>query len=254
MNNLVSIITPSYNSELYISEMIISVLNQTYKNFELIIVNDKSTDNSPLIIEKFVKNDDRVKLINLEVNLGVAFARNIGIKNSKGDYIAFLDSDDKWYSNKLEEQLKFMIINNYHFTFTTYNRFDNHGNILSVVKAPSRIDYKMLLKTCYPGCLTVMINRSYLDNLFFSTQTKREDFGLWLNVIKKTVYAYGLNIELAQYRVHSSQSSKKKLNMAYETWLLYRKIEKLNLFSSFFYFLNYSIRGFYRTYLIKYSK
>lgn len=249
MNKLVSIIIPSYNSELFISETITSVLNQTYKNFELIIVDDNSIDDSLNIIKKFAKNDDRIKLVCLKLNSGVANARNIGLENSSGDYIAFLDSDDKWYSNKLEEQLNFMILNNYHFTFTSYNKFDNSGNILNLVKAPYKIDYKILLRTNYMGCLTVMISKRYLENLFFPLNTKREDYAMWLMVIKKAGYAYGLNKNLAQYRVHSKQSSKNKLKMAYETWFLYRHIEKLNSFSSIFYFLNYTVRGFFRTYL-----
>jgi glycosyltransferase involved in cell wall biosynthesis len=252
MNNIqVSIITPSYKSAKFISQTIDSVLIQSYQNWEMIIIDDFSPDNSNEVIEEYCKRDSRVKLIKLEKNSGPAVARNEGVKQAQGRYIAFLDSDDKWYPGKLEKQLNFMILNDYHFTFTTYNRFDNNGKILSVVRAPKKIDYKLLLKTCYPGCLTVMISRRCFENIFFSSETKREDFALWLNVIKKTGFAYGLDIELAQYRVHSLQSSSKKIKMAYETWLLYKNIEKLNFFSSIFYFLNYSIKGFFRTYIVK---
>jgi teichuronic acid biosynthesis glycosyltransferase TuaG len=250
----VSIITPSYKSGKFISQTIESVLIQSYQNWEMIIVDDFSPDNSNEIIEEYCKRDCRIKLIKLEKNSGPAIARNEGIKQAQGRYIAFLDSDDKWFSNKLEKQLNFMILNEYDFTFTSYNRFDNNGNILSLVKAPEKIDYKLLLKTCYPGCLTVMVSKSCIENIFFSTETKREDYAFWLNVIKKTGFAYGLDIELAHYRVHSSQSSNNKIKMVYENWKLYKNIEKLNYFLSIYYFLNYFFRGIFRTYLIKHNK
>lgn len=248
---MVSIIIPVFNSQNTIKEAIYSVLSQTYSNFEILIIDDNSSDNSLDIINELSEKDKRIKIISLSENKGVANARNLGLKNATGEFIAFLDSDDKWYPNKLEAQIHFMKANNYDFTFTSYNKFNQDGKILNLMRCPYKIDNHKLLKTCYPGCLTVMIKRNILQNLYFPLNTKREDYAFWLKVIKRTKFAYGLDLELAQYRLHSGQSSNKKNQMAFETWKLYRNIEKLNIFLSIFYFLNYSTRAVLRTYVVK---
>lgn len=251
MNNLISIITPSFNSGKFIVNTIESVLAQTYKNWEMIIVDDKSKDNSNEIIERYIEKDPRIKLIKLNKNSGVANARNVAIQESKGNYIAFLDSDDMWLPEKLEKQLSFMIENNYLFTYLGYQKVDENGKVIGKVEAPCKISYKDLLKTCYPGCLTVMINVKALANTSIPTNTKREDYAFWLKIIKTTNFAFGLNQVLAQYRIHPQQNSRVKLHMAKETWRLYRNVEQLSFIKSIYCFSNYAIRGVFRTYRIK---
>lgn len=251
MENLISVITPSYNSEKFIALTIESVLSQTYKNWEMIIVDDKSKDKSNNIIEKYIRIDSRVKLIKLDKNAGVANARNIAIKEAKGNYITFLDSDDLWLPNKLEKQLAFMLDNNYSFTYLGYEKIDQNGKIIGRIDVPQKISYFDLLKTCYPGCLTVMINSIVLNEISIPNNTKREDYAFWLKIIKKTHFAFGLNQVLAQYRIHPEQNSRIKLHMAKETWHLYRNIEQLSFIKSIYYFSNYAIRGVFRTYVIK---
>jgi glycosyltransferase involved in cell wall biosynthesis len=250
MNNLISIITPSYNSEKFIGKTIESVLAQTYQNWEMIIVDDKSTDNSLDIIKNYTEKDQRIRLIKLNNNAGVANARNKAILECKGDYIAFLDSDDLWLPEKLEKQLNFMLENHYAFTYLAYEKINSKGKVIGKVNAPKKIFYHDLLKTCYPGCLTVMIDVKVLKGMLIPLGTKREDYAFWLKIIKHTHYAFGLDQVLAQYRLHPDQNSRIKLHMAKETWNLYRDIERLSFFKTMYYFSNYAIRGVLRKYKI----
>lgn len=250
MKSLVSIITPSYNSEKFIAKAIESVLAQTYQNWEMIIVDDKSQDNSIEIIETYIEKDRRIRLIKLKKNTGVAFARNQAIQESKGSYIAFLDSDDLWLSEKLEKQLFFMIENNYLFTYLGYEKINKNGVVIGRVNAPYKTSYYDLLKTCYPGCSTVMLDVNFFGKIYTPLNTKREDYALWLKLVKESGFAFGLNQDLAQYRIHPRQVSRKKFKMAKETWKVYRNLEKLSFVKSIYYFSNYAIRGIFRTYKI----
>ena len=159
---LVSIITPSYKSEKFISQTIESVLGQTYQNWEIIIVDDVSPDNSNKIIEEYSKKDSRIKLIKLEKNSGAAVARNIAIEESKGRYIAFLDADDIWKPEKLEKQIEFMRKNNYAFTYTAYEKVDENGVVFGKIGVPLKVSYNQLLRTCVIGCLTAVYDREKL--------------------------------------------------------------------------------------------
>jgi glycosyltransferase involved in cell wall biosynthesis len=248
--NLISIITPSYNSAKFIVSTIESVVNQTYQNWEMIIVDDDSKDGSTDIIKNYTEKDKRIRLIKLNKNVGVANARNQAILECKGDYIAFLDSDDLWLSEKLEKQLNFMLENQYTFTYLSFEKINSVGKVIGKVKAPAKISYHDLLKTCYPGCLTVMIDVKILKGMLIPLGTKREDYAFWLKIIKETQYAFGLDQVLAQYRLHPDQNSRIKLHMAKETWNLYRDIERLSFFKTMYYFSNYAIRGVLRKYKI----
>lgn len=243
MNNLVSIITPSYNSEKFISETIESVLSQTYQNWEILIVDDVSPDNANEIIEEYIKKDSRIKL---DKNSGAAVARNMAIEEAKGRFIAFLDADDIWEKDKLEKQIKFMIKNDYAFTYTAYEKVDENGNFLENMGIPEKLNYQTLLKANIIGCLTVMYDIEKLGKIYMPTNTKREDFATWLNILKKINFAYGITDSLAQYRVYASQSSGKKINMAKENWKLYREVERLSLIQASYYFTNYAVRGILR--------
>ena len=243
----VSIITPSYNSEKYISKTIDSVLSQTYQNWEMIVVDDVSLDNSNEIIEEYCKKDSRIKLIKLEKNSGAAVARNRAIKEAKGRYIAFLDADDIWKAEKLEKQIYFMQKNNYSFTYTAYEKIDENGVVFGKIGVPLKVSYNQLLKTCVIGCLTAVYDTEKLGKIYMPTNTKREDFATWLSILKKIDFAYGIKENLSQYRVYENQSSGKKAKMAKENWKLYREIEKLNLLKACYYFSHYAVRGVLRT-------
>lgn len=240
MNRLVSIITPSYNSSKFIEECVNSVISQTYLEWEMIIVDDCSTDNSRNLITKFAKEDDRIKPIFLEENVGAAEARNIAIKKSQGKYIAFLDSDDLWKNNKLEKQLSFMNERNIAFSFTSYQPISENGmDKYSVIKVPYQIDYHSYLKNTIIGCLTVVIDRDKTGNFEMPNIRSSHDMALWLLIMKRGFSAYGLNKNLAYYRIVSTSNTSKKWKAAKEVWDVYRKVEQLNIVYSAICFVGY---------------
>jgi len=236
MNNLVSIITPSYNSENFISQTIKSVLNQTYQNWEMIIIDDVSTDNSRKIIESFMKKDDRIKLFKLSENSGAAISRNKAISLAKGNFIAFLDSDDLWLPKKLEHQLAFMIKNKYALTYTSYHIIEENGdNSNKIINCKEKLDYTRMLYSNEIGCLTAIYNVDLLGKVFMPTIRKRQDYGLWLKILKTEKYAYGLPEVLAEYRNRSQSISTNKVEMLKWNWNLYTNIENLSYFRATLY-------------------
>lgn len=233
----VSIITPLYNSEKYIRQTIEGILNQTYTNFELIIINDKSKDKGLEICKSFL--DDRIKIIDLEKNVGVCMARNIGIDSASGKYIAFCDSDDVWHSTKLEKQISFMKKNNAKISCTSYNRVDEKGNIIGKIEVDEKIKYVDMLKNNQVGCLTLIYDKDFFGKKYFKQISKNEDYLLWLELIKKARVIYGLNEKLADYRVLQNSRSSNKFKTVYNRWIIYRKYEKLGYFESIYYILFY---------------
>lgn len=244
---MISIITPSHNSAQFISETIKSVLNQSFSDWDMIIVDDCSNDNSVEVIRSYVEQDSRIRLIQLSKNSGAAVARNTAIEAAQGRYIAFLDSDDLWLPNKLEKQLAFMQSNNYPFTYAAYDKIDKNGQVFGHIGVPDRVSYSDLLKMCSIGCLTAMYDTEYFGKVTMPLIRKRQDLGLWLKLLKKTEYAYGLNETLAQYRVRTDSISANKANAAKFTWRLYREVEGLNLIKASYYFCHYALRGLLRT-------
>ncbi len=235
IDNLVSIITPAYNAAEYIAETIESVLAQTYQNWEMLVVNDCSKDNTAEIVQSYAVKDKRIKLINMKQNSGAAVARNTAIQNAKGRYIAFLDSDDIWKKEKLQKQLNFMQQNSYAFTYTGYEHFkETKENIQNEVKVSQSLNYKQALKGNKIGCLTVMVDKTQIQNIHFIMQ-KHEDYILWLNILKQGITAYGLNESLALYRTGNSKSvSSNKLQSALWTWNVYRVNQKLSILRSIY--------------------
>ena len=230
MNNLVSIITPSYNSAKFIKYCIDSVLSQTYDNWEMIIVDDYSRDNSRELISKFAKEDNRIKPIFLGENVGAAESRNVAIKKSKGKYIAFLDSDDIWKLDKLDKQIAFMKKNDFAFTFTSYQPISEDGKEnFSVIKAPKKMTYHSYLKNTIIGCLTVIIDKEKTGDIQMPNIRSSHDMALWLLIMKRGFPAYGLDENLAYYRIVSTSNTSKKWKAANEVWDVYRKVEKLNI-------------------------
>jgi glycosyltransferase involved in cell wall biosynthesis len=243
MNSLVSIITPSYKSEKFISQTIESVLAQTYQNWEMVIVDDVSPDNSNEVIKQYVKNDNRIKLIKLEKNSGPAVARNRAIEEAQGRYIAFLDADDLWKPNKLEKQLAFMDANELALSYSSYELIDEEGGSLGLFTTKEKVTYEDLLKTCSIGCLTAIYDTKPIGKVYMPNIIKRQDYGLWLKILKKTNHAKGILEPLATYRILKNSVSSNKFKAAYYVWRLYRDVEKLNVYQSCYYFMHYAYNG-----------
>jgi teichuronic acid biosynthesis glycosyltransferase TuaG len=240
-NNLISIITPSYNSKRFIKETIDSVISQTYQNWEMIIVDDKSKDDSVEFIKDLIKDEGKIKLIVLDKNIGAAMARNKAIDIAQGRYIAFLDSDDIWLPQKLEKQLSFMHNNNYPISFTSYEIIDENSqlnnNIINSVKS---LNLEQYLKNTIIGFSTSMIDSVLIDKeIKFLNIRIRQDANLWVTLLKQGYMAYGIDEVLAKYRVHSSSISANKIKAAKGVWNLYYNIHKFGLAQSIYYFSYY---------------
>jgi len=248
MDSLVSIIMPSYNSSKYISESITSIIEQDYPFWELLIVDDGSKDNTVQIIKEWQDRDRRIRFEMNSVNSGAAFSRNRGIKMAKGKYIAFLDSDDLWYENKLSTQLRFMEDNNIAFSFASYTKIDENGKHKGLISAPPILTYNNIIKSCSIGCLTAVYNVDKLGKLYMDRIPLREDYTLWLKILKKEKFAYGILSPLGKYRVHKSSISDDKLKSAFYQWKVYRDIEKHSLFKSLYFFVFYGYYGIIKTY------
>lgn len=232
---LVSIITPTYNCGKFIEYTIKSVLMQTYQNWEMLIVDDCSTDQTKEIVEKYVKKDKRIIYFRLDVNSGPAIARNTAMKKANGEYMAFLDSDDLWLPDKLSKQISWMKENNYDVSCTTYEQIDETGNKLGkTVKAIEKTDYNRLLLDCPVGNSSVLYNVSALGKFEVPNIRKRNDDALWLRILKKEKYIYGMQETLMQYRVRSNSVSSNKLSLIKFHWQLYRDIEHLSILNSIF--------------------
>ena len=219
--DLVSIITPSYNNNLYIEKTINSVIEQTHTNWELLIVDDCSNDNSVEIIDSFC--DKRIKVIKNSVNCGAAICRNKALALAKGKWIAFLDSDDYWLPNKLEKQIDFMTRNNYDFSFTDYRVSNN--DILSdyVITAPNIVTKRKLYNWCYFFTSTVMYDKEKIGLIQIEDLKKNNDYAMWFQALEKT-NAYRLSECLAYYNRHdNSISSGSKLKLIKHHYILYRK-------------------------------
>ncbi|AXF56522.1 glycosyltransferase family 2 protein [Salicibibacter kimchii] len=247
---LISIITPSYNSETYLPDAIRSVQAQTYTNWEMIITDDCSSDNTVVAIQPFLE-DDRITLIRLSENSGPGVARNTSIEAANGRFLAFLDADDQWLPEKLDKQLRFMQEGQIAFSFTPYRKVKKDGTDTgTIVSIPERIEYKKLLKQNVIGCLTVMLDRQMIGEVKMNPMRTRQDFALWLHLCRSGWTAYGLQEVLAKYRVVEHSISSNKLTMAKNNWRMYRDIEQLSLSRSLWYFLHYVYRSS-KKYLIK---
>lgn len=242
--NLVSIITPAYNCQKYINWTIDSVLAQTYPNWEMIIVNDMSTDNTEDIIQEYVRKDERIRIINLEENSGAAVARNTALENAKGRFIAFLDSDDAWKKDKLAVQLKFMLNHNYGFTFTGYEFIRESVNEREkIFQVPASLNYNQGLKNTVIGCLTVVLDKDIVGDLRMPLVRRGQDNLTWLTLLKKGHIAYGLNENLAEYRRVTGSLSNNKIKALKRQWTNYRKEIKLPFFKCIYYYTCYLLNN-----------
>ena len=240
----VSIVIPMHNSSNYIKQCIESVINQTYKNIEIIIVDDKSTDNGIEIIKKY--NDERIRVIELKKNVGPAIARNIGIRKSTGEYICFLDSDDYWYIDKIEKQMNFINLKKCEFIFSGYVFFKNNEQ-KSIVHVPEKINYEEALKNTTIFTSTVMFNMNILKkkDIYMPNIKKGQDTATWWKVLKKGITAYGLDEVLSIYRVGNKSVSSNKIKALKRTWKLYER-EKISFFKKVYCFSWYVIHAIKR--------
>jgi teichuronic acid biosynthesis glycosyltransferase TuaG len=252
-NDLISIITPTYNSEEYIAFTIESILNQSYKNWELLITDDCSSDNTVSIINSFISKDDRIHLYQFDNNLGSAFARNNSIKLSKGNFIAFCDSDDIWDKTKLKKQVYFMKKNNISFSFTGYeiiNKLgDSIGKTIDSAHKGSFSYKEMLSKKATLGCSTVILKKSSFNGLLVMPEIRTgQDYALWLKLLKNTNHqAYVLSEILSKYRISPNSISRNKFKKAKRQWFIYRQFENLNTFKTIYYFCFYAFRAVFKT-------
>ena len=247
--NHVSIIMPSFNAENTIDEAIKSVLNQTYKNWRLLIADDCSSDSTREILNSYAGKDKRIVPIYLTTNGGPAKARNAAIEMASGKWIAFLDSDDMWTSQKLEICIEALEQNNAAFCFTGFRRISaDRSQTGRYISVPKTISYKKLLGGNVIATSTVVINRTIVGD-FRMRETFYDDFDCWLQILKSGNKALGVDIDLMRYRVLQGSVSRNKIKSAIEVWKALRNLEKISLFFAFKYFISYSINGY-----LKYRK
>lgn len=248
MDNLVSIVVPVYNAGAFIEKTIRMVLAQTYTRWELLLVDDGSSDDSRSKIEAYCKKDDRIRLIAKARNEGAAQARNTGIENAKGRYLAFLDADDIWLPEKLEKELQFMEENNAAFAFTAYEFGDEEGRGTGkTVKVPKRLTYKEALSRTVIFTTTVIFDLAKIEkSMVKMPDVPSEDTATWWKVLRNGYTAYGLDQVLAIYRRPAASLSSNKMVAIRRIWNLYRKEEKLSLAASIRYFIGWAVRAVWR--------
>ncbi len=246
MNVETTIITPVYNAEDFLEETLNSISKQTYPYWEALLINDCSTDSSMSIAQRFVDKDCRFRIINRAEGGGAAKARNDGIQEARGRFIAFLDSDDVWLPNKLERQIDFMKSNDIAFSFSSYKFLTEDGKVTTEVKAPDEITYSKLIKGNTIACLTAVYDSQKLGKVFMPDILKRQDFGLWLKITKMGVKGYGLQIPLAHYRLRKGSISSAKFSTMLYTWGLYRRVEKLSRFQSIYYISSHLLGAIFK--------
>jgi teichuronic acid biosynthesis glycosyltransferase TuaG len=245
MNNLVSIITPSYNSAKYIAETIKSVQKQTYSNWEMIIVDDGSSDNTEEIINEIQLTDKRIHFLKLAQNSGSGVARNKGIENASGDFMTFIDADDIWFPTFIEKSIEAIKKNNIPFVFSSYKRSNEELDfVFSDFIVPQKVTYSDILKSNSISCLTAFLDIKTLGKKYMPKIRKRQDMGLWLQYLKEIPYAYGIQETQAIYRIRENSLSRNKSKLLKYQWQFYREVEKLNIFQSVYYMLHWMYRGF----------
>jgi len=231
---LVSIIMPAYNAAAYLQAAVESVLKQTYPQWELIVINDASTDGTSALAMGLAAQDQRIRVFQQAENTGVASARNRGLDNAAGKYIAFLDSDDLWEPEKLATQIQLMEDKNLLICYSSYHRIDGKGRLKGIVSVPPQVSYKDMLKSNFIGNLTGIYNAEVLGKQYFS-ELRHEDYIAWLELMKKAGLAHAAAGNLASYRVSSGSLSANKLRTVKWQWRIYRRSQALNRFKSAWY-------------------
>lgn len=229
----VSIVMPLYNAKAYLAEAIESVRSQSFKNWELIVVDDCSTDGSRELADGFAKYDPRITVYSNSCNSGAAAARAAGLRYITGDYLAFFDADDIWLPEKLSEQLRFMKKNRSAMCFTAYETIESDGSFRNTVHVPERLDYRAFLKNTVTCSHTIMFDLATVSpNLLAAPCLDfdfSEDLAVWLQVVKTGIEARGLDLVLAKNRKHHTSRSANKLRAVKRTWTTYRRVEHLSV-------------------------
>jgi teichuronic acid biosynthesis glycosyltransferase TuaG len=233
MSELVSIIIPTYNTEKFIGLTLKSVQNQSYQNWEIILVDDASTDKTVEIIKDFIEKDNRIKFFQVAKNSGNGVARNIALEKATGKYIAYLDADDLWFSTKLEKQVQFLKQNNLPFTFSFYDCIDEEGNNLNKrIEAPLNLTYNQLFFCNYVGNLTAIYDTDYFGKIVIEATQKRQDWRLWLTILKQIKEAKPVSEPLAFYRIRKDSISSSKFKLIKHNFGVYRDFHGFNFVSS----------------------
>ena len=236
MEDLVSIVTPSFNCSEFIGMAIESVLAQSYHNWEMLITDDCSTDGTQEILQEYARKDSRIKVYTLENNRGAGVARNNSIKNSSGKYIAFLDGDDMWFSNKLERQVSFMQENKCAMSYTSYLTCDESGEENGIVVCPKKHSLRDSTRDNKPGFSTVMYDVEKVGKVYMPTIRKRQDWGLNMSVLKVCRVAYGIKAPLVYYRKGQDSLSKDKKSLVKYNIAVYQEVLGWSNVKAFFWF------------------
>ena len=252
---LISIVTPVRNISRFLPETIDSVLNQTWQNWQFILVDDVSTDNTPDILKQYQAKDKRIQPVFLQENVGPGRARNEGVKVAKGSFIAFLDGDDLWTPDKLEKQITFMLNHGYEFSYTGYEQIDEFGSSLNkIIRYNHTVrSYKDILKSCSIGCSTAMVDIRRVGKIYMPDIPRKiwlsQDYVNWISIYQHIANAWYLDEVLMKYRIHANALSRNKVKQAITQWRVYRIVAKLNIFWSFYYFIHYAINGVVKNYI-----
>lgn len=243
---LVSIITPCFNPNQELVRTIKSVQAQSYKHYEHLIIDDCSSQPLGIELQELIDTDPRIRLIQRHWNAGPAVTRNRGIDEAQGEFIAFLDADDAWYSSKLEVQVNFMLKHGCALSYTYYDVVNTGGDVVGTRIAKSQLSYNEILKSNQIGCLTAMYNVNVCGKQYMPNIIKRQDMGLWLKIIKKFGPAYGIKQTLASYTAGGNSVSSNKLQVLKYQWRIYREVEKISVIKSAYYFIYYAWNGVFR--------
>jgi len=243
--SLVSIVTPTHNAERFIRETIRSVQAQDHDNWEMLVVDDASSDCTRDIVRDLAALDSRIRLTARTYKAGPGSARNTGFAQARGRYIAFLDSDDLWLPQKLSIQLAFMQEHNAGFVYSDYGLINENGDqIGNVIRAPPTLDYQALLRNPIIGCLTVVVDRDKIGLPEMLLLPLHEDFAMWCSILKRGGIACGIQQELARHRILARSRSENKLRCALHMWKVYRQVEKLELPYALWCYVHYAARAY----------
>lgn len=241
---LVSVIMPCYNMASYVSDSIKSVIAQTYPHWELLIVDDASTDETVNIIKSYAQADSRIKFAIKKQNSGISDTRNLCIQMAQGQFLAFLDADDIWHPEKLEKQLSFMMAKNIGFTYSTYDWIDEDGKVMNKsINTIGNLDYKTYLRNTIIGCSTVMVNKTITGDVIVPKFRTSEDTATWLDILRKGLLAYAIDESLVSYRIRRKSASSNKIRASIDLWKVYRQHEKLPFFKAIYYFSCYAFNA-----------
>ena len=247
---MISIITATFNSENELLHTYNSIRNQTFVNWEWLITDDCSSDNTRELLESIATSDNKVTVLKNTENSGAAVSRNLSISLARGDFIAFIDSDDLWLPSKLEKQIKFMEENDINFSFTAYELIDEKGEKLGQqvdTHLKSFVTYDdMLKKKATLGCSTVMLKRSAFEDISMPLLRTGQDYATWLKLLKVGHNAHPITEILTQYRILPNSISRNKVKKARRQWQIYREIEKLPLLKAVECFFLYAWRAVFR--------